>query len=97
MTLSIANMQMAAGDALQAKRGEEPHTRRSFNCLLASRRVASIFYAPVQVAREQASLWPTLKIDFDGLNLAMAPEMSVYKQCSTGLRINDGIGLENIL
>lgn len=42
---------------------EREHRRRS---TVYQRRDASIFYAPGLVAREQASPWPTLKIEFDG-------------------------------
>lgn len=46
---------------------------KTLNCLLASRRDASIFYAPGLVAREQASPWPTLKIDFDDFETSNGP------------------------
>jgi hypothetical protein len=53
--------------AVSLSEREEPRegAYKTLNCLLASRRDASISYASGLVAREQALPWPTLKIDFD--------------------------------
>jgi len=70
-------MKQHTGYAVSLSEREELRDRESahktLNCLLASRRDASIFYAPGQVAREQASPWPTLKIDFDGFVTSNGP------------------------
>jgi hypothetical protein len=61
--------------AVSLSEREEPteSAYKTLNCLLASRRDASVFYSPALVAREQASPWPTVEIDVDDFGSSNVP------------------------
>jgi hypothetical protein len=78
--------------AVSLSEREEPRegAYKTLNCLLASRRDASILYASGLVAREQASPWPTLKIDFDDFETSNGSRHVKVQQ----LLLKGRIGLE---